>query len=439
MSNENPIKEKDTKKYLNWIIIFFLIPLPWLTIKILSLFGVLKLDYEHYSVFYAILTAISIVAGAFLVTWAAESSQEYLPPNLVLAIIAVINVIPEYVVDIYFTWVAGNNPQYTHYAISNMTGANRMLIGIVWPLILLVYILSKIRSKNNSNLPNYIVMEKSNILELIVLFISTIYCFIIPFKQKLELFDTVILFSMFIFYIYLATKMGKREPELEGPPHYISTLPKLKKIILIISMFVYSALVFLSSAEPFGESLLVIGSNIAYKFGFDSELAKFLMVQWVAPIASESPEIIVVVIFAWKLLATDSFTTVVSSKINQWTLLVGFIPLVYSISLVYHGNSVSPMFLDNLQREEIFLTAAQSFFALIILLDFKFTFFKAVLIFIPFVAQLLIPSIRMEVAYSYFVLSFLALLFLIRRENILLLREAFTDLLSNIQSKTKDN
>jgi len=436
MQNMTESIEHNPKKYLKWLILFFIIPLPWLIIKSLSLFGVFKFNYEQYALFSAILTGISIIAGAFLVTWAAESSQEYFPPNLVLALIAIINVIPEYVVDIYFTWVAGKNPEYTHYAISNMTGANRMLIGIVWPLILLTYIFAKM--KKNPSLPNYIQMEKSNILEIFFLFISTVYCFILPLKQKLEIVDTIVLFSMFGFYIYLATKMGKREPELEGPPYYISTLPEFKKKLLIFFMFLYSALVFLASAEPFGESLLVLGSHIAAKLGVDPTLAKFLMVQWVAPIASESPEIIVVIIFALKLLATDSFSTVVSSKINQWTLLVGFIPLVYLISLIYHGNPASPMFLDSLQREEILLTAAQSFFALIILIDFKFTPLKAVLLFVPFIAQLIKPEIRMEVTYLYFILSFIMLLFLVRKNNVLNLKEAFIEVFGVIKGKNKE-
>ncbi len=426
--------QSDTKKYLYWIILMFLIPLPWIVIKLSMLLGFFKWDYEHYAVFSALLTGISIIAGAFLVSWAAESSQEYLPPNLVLALIAIINVIPEYVVDIYFTWVAGNNPEYTHYAVSNMTGANRMLIGIVWPLILLVYLFARIREKKQNELPNYIQMEKSNILEISFLLLSTIYCFIIPFKGKLELIDTLILFLIFGVYIFLATKMGKKEPELEGPPLYISTLPEFKKKLLLTVMFVFAGITFLASAEPFGESLLIIGAKIAENFGFDPQLAKFLMVQWVAPIASESPEIIVVVIFAWKLLATDSFTTVVSSKINQWTLLVGFIPLVYYLSLVYHGHSGGPMVLDELQIHEIFLTAVQSFFALVILLDFKFTILKAVLISVPFFAQLLNPSIRMEVAYVYLILSFFALFFVINKNSLNMLKESVIEIIQRLKS-----
>ncbi|MEN3015554.1 MAG: sodium:calcium antiporter [bacterium] len=421
------------KKYLYWIIAMFIIPIPWIIIKVSSLLGIMKWNYEELALVSAFMTGISIIAGAFLVSWAAESTQQYLPPNLVLALIAIINVIPEYVVDIYFTWVAGKNPDYTHYAISNMTGANRMLVGIVWPLILFVYLLSRYREGKQNELPAYVQMEKNNVLEIVFLLISTLYCFTLPFKQKLEIIDTLVLFSIFAAYMYMATKMGKREPELEGPAHYISTLPEFKKKLLITVMFIFAAITFLSSAEPFGESLLIIGASIAEKIGFDPKLAKFLMVQWVAPIASESPEIIVVIIFAWKLMATDSFTTVVSSKINQWTLLVGFIPLIYLISLIYHGKEPSGMVLDELQRQEIFLTAAQSLFAMVILMDFRFTIFKAILLAIPFFAQLIKPDIRMEVSYVYLVMSLISLFGVINRQSLGLLKTSITELIQKIR------
>ncbi|MCS7164856.1 MAG: sodium:calcium antiporter [Candidatus Calescibacterium sp.] len=432
---ENEHSEKSNKKYLYLIVLMFLIPIPWITIRLLYLLGYISWSYENYAVISALLTGISIIAGAFLISWAAESSQEYLPPNLVLASIALINVIPEYVVDVYFTWVAGNNPEYKYYAISNMTGANRMLVGIVWPLILIVYLIARNREKKQNELPNYIQMEKNNILEMTFLIISTLYCFIIPMKGKLELMDTFVLFSIFVVYIYLATRMGKREPELEGPAYYISSLPKTKKIFLILSMFIFSGITFLASAKPFGESLLVVGSKIAEYIGFDPKLAKFLMVQWVAPIASESPEIIVVIIFAWKLLATDSFTTVVSSKINQWTLLVGFIPLIYFVSRIYHGHPGEPLVLDQLKYQEILLTAAQSLFASVILLDFKFTILKALLLFIPFFTQLINPTIRMEVTYVYLILSFLALFFVINKKSVAMLKESLSSVFGKLYKK----
>jgi len=435
---EHKLSQESKRKYTNLLIMMFLVSLPWMIIKSLTLVGVFKWDYEHYALISAIMTGITIIACAFIVSWASEVLQEYLPPNFVLALLAIINVLPEYVVDIYFTYMAGIKEEYTHYAISNMTGANRMLIGLVWPLILIIYLIAK--SKKSPSLPNYIQLDKTNILEITFLMISTLYCFILPFKGNLNLIDTLILFIIFGIYIYLATRMGKREPELEGPPLIISQLPEKLKKFMIFFMFSFAGLGFLLSAEPFGESLLVLGSKIATNFGFDADTAKFLMVQWIAPIASESPEIIVVIIFAYKLLATDAFSTVVSSKINQWTLLVGFIPLVYFISLLINSKTGKPLILDELQKQEILLTAAQSLFALVVILDMKFRIIDAILLFILFTAQLIIPDIRLQVSIAYIILSFILLPRLIISKQVRnILKESFDYTLYQIKNSGKEN
>lgn len=435
---EHKLSQESKRKYTNLLIMMFLVSLPWMIIKSLILVGLFKWDYEHYALISAITTGITIIACAFIVSWASEVLQEYLPPNFVLALLAIINVLPEYVVDIYFTYTAAIKEEYTHYAISNMTGANRMLIGLVWPLILIIYLIAK--SKKSPSLPNYIQLDKTNILEITFLMISTLYCFILPFKGNLNLIDTLILFIIFGIYIYLATRMGKREPELEGPPLIISQLPEKLKKFMIFFMFSFSGLGFLLSAEPFGESLLVLGSKIATNFGFDADTAKFLMVQWIAPIASESPEIIVVIIFAYKLLATDAFSTVVSSKINQWTLLVGFIPLVYFISLLINSKTGKPLILDELQKHEILLTAAQSLFALVMILDMKFKIIDAILLFTLFTAQLIIPDIRLQVSIAYIILSFILLPRLIISKQIRnTLKESFDYTLHQIKNSGKEN
>lgn len=57
----------------------------------------------------------------------------------------------------------------------------------------------------------------------------------------------------------------------------------------------------------------------------------------------------------------------VSSKLNQWTLLVGTLPLVYSVA----SGHVAALRLDSRQVEEIFLTAAQSLYEIAVLCDLR--------------------------------------------------------------------
>src|ERR687889_2088552 len=86
----------------------------------------------------AALYGAAIVGAAFLLAWAAEVVQLDFSQGLALALLALIAILPEYVVDASFAWLAADDPAYAGYAIANMTGANRLLIGIAWPLVVLL-------------------------------------------------------------------------------------------------------------------------------------------------------------------------------------------------------------------------------------------------------------------------------------------------------------
>ena len=62
-------------------------------------------------------------------------------------------------------------------------------------------------------------------------------------------------------------------------------------------------------------------------------------------------------------VVTLKIPSLVSSKVNQWTLLVGSLPIVYAIS----SASLHGLPLDVQQRDELFVTAAQSIFAVAVL------------------------------------------------------------------------
>src|SRR5512135_2079073 len=79
-----------------------------------------------------------VVASAVLLSWAAEAAQVDISGSLAIAILALIAVLPEYAVDLYFSFTAGGDPTYTQFAAANMTGSNRLLIGIGWPVVAFV-------------------------------------------------------------------------------------------------------------------------------------------------------------------------------------------------------------------------------------------------------------------------------------------------------------
>jgi len=342
-----------------------------------------------------ILTGFCIVSAGFLLTWASDSSRKYISGALAIALVAILAVLPEYAVDIYLSYKAGIDDQYSHYAVANMTGANRLLVGIGWPTILLTYLLFAKR-KSEIRLDSHISFDESVRSEIFFLLISTIWSFNIFFKKSINLFDSIFLILVFALYIYRSSIEGVEELEDDFEP--VRTINHLKKSLavpLIVFMFLWAGFCIFISAEAFAEGLISFGK----RFGIN----EFLLIQWLAPFASESPEFVVVLIWALRGRGSDALRALVSSKVNQWTLLIGCIPIAYSLSKFIHGveNPLSGLQLDHRQQWEVFLTSAQSLFAFFIIYDMNFSFLEAILLASLFLIQFFVEHLREEMAFVY--------------------------------------
>lgn len=337
----------------------------------------------------ALVFGVAVLGGALLLAWAAEVAQMEISQALALAILALIAVLPEYAVDLYFAWTAADRPEYVHYATANMTGANRLLVGMGWPLIVLLFFL---RFRKRA-----VRLTAASSIDVAVLLLATLYAFTIPLKGGLTLVDTVLLVGLFAFYMWRTAQVARVEPELVGPAASIGRLPKHTRRALTVGMFLYAGAVILLVAEPFAESLIASGEHL----GID----EFLLVQWLAPLASESPEFIIAGMWALRGVPEDGLSALVSSKVNQWTLLIGTLPLVYSINLGAPGR----MPLDTRQEHEILLTAAQSLLAVALLLDRNLKLWESIMLLVLFLAQLIVPDIRLEVTIVYLVIAGLLL------------------------------
>lgn len=364
--------------------------IPWIFSFLLS--------YHYYAPIEALLSGIAVISAAFLLSWGAETAEKDLPRSLSLAIVALIAVLPEYSVDMYFTWMAGKvGEEYIHYAAANMTGANRLLLGIGWSLVAIVAMLKTGKKE--------VELDEGIRLEFFILLLASLYCFLIPIKGEISLFDTAILGTMFLLYIYLAMKAEREEFTAVGVPAYLCCFPTKKRRVSVVLLLLFSAFVILISVEAFAEGLI----ESARIFGID----EFLMVQWIAPLASEAPEFIVAIYFVRKLRTTASFNTLVSSKVNQWTLLVGCLALIYSISL----TSPSALPLDDRQREEFLLTAAQSLLGVAVIINLKFSIYEALALLGLFLAQFAYQSVEMRYLLSIlYIIVALPSLYLHRRE-----------------------
>src|SRR5262245_42028202 len=119
----------------------------------------------------ALSSGAAIFGAAFLLSWAAELLQLDVSRGLAIAALAVIAVLPEYAVDLYLAWQGGKDPAYVAYATANMTGANRLLIGVGWAsLVFILWIRTRGARKQIELVP-------SQSVELFFLLLATAYAF----------------------------------------------------------------------------------------------------------------------------------------------------------------------------------------------------------------------------------------------------------------------
>ena len=385
------------------------------------------------------LFGLAIVGAAFAISWAAETAQLDISAGLAIAILALIAVLPEYAVDFVFTSQGGNSYQLDpacppmpgagrespcDLALANMTGANRLLIGIGWSMVVFIawYRLRKTEPRPEGQRWEGIELTRDHSIELGFLWVATLYSLTLPLKGSITLFDTIVLVTLFVGYTWRVSRAPAEEPHLVGPARYLGTFPVAARRASVVGLFAASGAVIWLFAHPFAESLVATGEQL--------HISEFLLVQWLAPLASESPELLVAGLFAWRLNTNSGLGTLVSSKVNQWTLLVGTLPLVFAIaSASTHGLPIS-----DVQREELFLTAAQSFFAVAIMSNLSLSLREAGSLFALFWAQFVVGALvpeslhgieRISVGILYLVLG-VGILARDRRRIPLLIRDAFT-------------
>ncbi len=315
----------------------------------------------------AALYGMAIVGAAFILSWAAEVIQLDVGAGLALALLALIAVLPEYAVDFVFTSKAGQEyaatgeaSMYGPLALANMTSANQLLIGLGWPLVILIgtWRVKKTQAdieKAEGSTTTEVRLSRAQSVDIAYLAIASAYGLTLFFKDTLTLLDAAILVTIYVVYIVRLSGASPSEPHLVGPSAYIGSLPKKTRQMINYAGFVLAAAVIVVVAEPFAESIIDLGAAIG--------VSDFLLVKWIAPLASEAPELLVAILFAWRLSARTGLGALISSKVNQWTLLVGTLPIVFAI---FAGQLVS-LPLDQVQKVELWVTATQSVFAVAII------------------------------------------------------------------------
>ena len=400
---------------------------------------------------------LAVLGAAFLLAWGAETAEKDVPRAFAIAVLAVLAVAPEYAVDALYAWNAGafegtaQGVKNANLAVANMTGANRILIGLGWSAIALFTVYRAGRGddpaveRRRGFLKSAVTLDRDIALEIAFLLAATLFAFFVPFSMAtvngggavggIGLLDTVVLVGLYVAYIAIIIRGDVEEHEEQvGVPAYFQSWSKGPRIASVLALFAYSGLLIFIAVEPFAHGL--------ERLGLQYGVPEFFMIQWLAPLASESPELIVVAYLVNKARSTAGFNALISSKLNQWTLLIGTLAVVYSIAAGHLGG----LPFDQKQVAEIWITAAQSFFAIALLTNFEISMREAVALLVLFASQVIVefaiirtvaePAatvLSIDVLYVYTVIYILAGLGLFY-----LRRDALSDLLGRTVTTARD-
>ncbi len=342
----------------------------------------------------AVIFGIGIVGGAFLLSWAAEVAQIDISASLAIAVLALIAILPEYTIEAILAWKAGASFDIASGAVTpemelvaaNVTGANRLLIGLGWPAVILIF-----WAKRREVLD----LRGQVSLEMTMLVVATALTFLMFFMGQLHIALAVLLVAIYLLYLAISSTTESEEPELVGVAATIGSWGDRRRRAAVIGMLVYAAVVILAAAEPFVESLVEVGEEL----GID----EFILIQWIAPLASESPEIIVAVLFALRANPQAGLTTLISAEVNQLTVLIGSMAIVFSMS----AGEVLNFPLESRQLVEFLLTSAVSTFAIVLLAPKVIGWRAGAVLLGLFLVHLIFPDedSRRVFTYIYFALT----------------------------------
>lgn len=320
----------------------------------------------------ALWTFPTIVGAAILISWAAEAAQYKISQGLTLAILALVQTLPEYSVEAVLSWRGGKDPSQIPLMTANFTGALRLLIGLGWPMIFFIASFSN-RFKRGQWL-KAVDLKPEHSWEVLFLILPCLYLVSVVLKGSISLLDTLIFVVIYVAYLWVMGRLPSESVEemsqLERIPRFILSQPHKVTIAIILALFGAGACILFFFVEPFLESVIALAVAAGASI--------FFMVQWIAPLLSEFPEKVSAFNWARKIEpAPMGLMNMTSSAINEATLLVGLMPVVFSLSI----GGLHSVPLDAHQRMEVLFTLTAGLMGAAVLADGKLAWWEAAFLF----------------------------------------------------------
>ena len=204
----------------------------------------------------------------------------------------------------------------------------------------------------------------------------------------------LVLLGLYVLYLRRIATGAPEPPHLVGVAAQLGGLPQRQRRRWVGGIMAFSAVAVLITAEPFANSVLGAGTMIG--------ISPYLLVQWLVPVATESPELVIAFVLIQHRRAAQGVAVLLSSAVSQWTLALGTLPLAYLA-----GGGKGPLPLLGREQVEVVLTMGQALLAVAVLVTLRLRRPDAILVLALFAVQLVLPSpvLRSVLAVVYLVLA----------------------------------
>jgi cation:H+ antiporter len=331
-----------------------------------------------------------ILISSLMIAWGAEATQFFLAQGIALAVLALLQTLPEFAVEAVLA-----RHREVSLLFASLTGALMLLTGIGWPMIYLSAATAYRREHKRPMLS--IRLEDEHAIQIVSLFAGIAYEMVVWWKGSLNIFDGVALIAIYVGYLWIMSRLPPEEretlDEISGVPKTIVLASKPLRITAILVLFIVGGAAVFLVADPFLAGLFGLSIIIG--------VPKFQFIQWMAPLVSEAPEGISA--FYWARdhkRASIALMNLVSSNINQWTLLAALLPMVLSASV----GHVAAIPLDATQSRDLLLTLTQALLGALFLVNMELAWWEALGLFVLFLIQFadIGGNVRVYVTWIYF-------------------------------------
>jgi cation:H+ antiporter len=321
----------------------------------------------------------AVVAAAFMLAWATEAAQVDIGHGIVIAVVAFVAILPEYIVELHYAFTG-----QAEYVTANLTGASRLLLGFA---VALPAVVGLLRGRWGVAPIGRLSLASPHRLELAILAFASVWTLRGVTRGELTPLDAAVLISLYVLYLRRVAVIGGEAPPPIGVAAQIEELPAAQRRRWVAGLMLYAASVILLTAVPFGDAVLGTGTLIGIK--------PYLMLQWIIPIATEAPELVVAFVLLTHGRGGQSLAVLLAGAVSQYTLALGSVPLAYQL-----GVGVGPLPLPARERIELFLTIGVALYAVASLIMLRLSRADSAMMLALFTAQFLLPAVLSRLAFA---------------------------------------